>query len=156
MHRELRQSLTVNAPVPYVWALWTTDEGVRLFFAPDSKIELKPRGAYELYFMEGEPGTRGSEGCTIVDIDSQRSLSFTWNFPPTLPTIRHRHTLVTVSFRPTRNGGTHLAVVQTGWEKGEEWEKGLAYFERAWSIVLHRLAWSIEKGPMDWDNPPAP
>ena len=42
--RQIRVSVTVAATPEQVWPLWTTDEGVRSFFAPGSHIELRVDG----------------------------------------------------------------------------------------------------------------
>lgn len=39
--RILRATLVLDAPVDAVWKLWTTEEGVKSFFAPGCRIEPK-------------------------------------------------------------------------------------------------------------------
>jgi hypothetical protein len=53
----------VNAPIEKAWGAWTTPDGIKTFFAPDCKVDLRVDGAYEIYFLpEAKPGERGSEG----------------------------------------------------------------------------------------------
>ena len=86
----------IPAPIEAVWQAWTTAEGVRSFFAPQCTIDLRPGGAYEMYFdLEAASGLRGSEGCVVLAIEEPYMLSFTWNAPPELPRIRDHHTHVT-------------------------------------------------------------
>jgi len=41
-----------------------------------------------------------------------------------------------------------------GWGEGEEWDKAVAYFTRAWiDIVPPRLKHRFSVGPVDWNNP---
>jgi uncharacterized protein YndB with AHSA1/START domain len=48
------------------WMAGTTPEGIRTFFAPDCKVDLRVDGAYEIYFSpQAEPGERGGEGMRI-------------------------------------------------------------------------------------------
>lgn len=148
--RVLAKELSVPAPPSEVWNAWTTVEGVKTFFSPAARIEPRTGGAYEMYFAPDLPeGARGSEGCTIVTFNPDRELAFTWNFPPSLPSIRHEHTIVRVQLRP-EGIGTRVLLEQTGWKGGPEWERGYAYFDRVWGGVLERLAQRFRTGPMDW------
>jgi len=47
----------VNANIEDVWNAWTTEEGVKSFFAPACNIDLKVGRAYEMLFdLKAEPG----------------------------------------------------------------------------------------------------
>jgi hypothetical protein len=81
--------------------------------------------------------------------------SFSWNFPPNLPDIREQQTLVMLNFSPVHNSESNLMVTQVGWGEGSSWSAGAEYFERAWhEIVLPRLQYRFEHGPIDWSDPP--
>ena len=151
----LRKSAVISAPAAAIWEAFTTENGARTFFAPDARIEPQRGGPYELYFMlDGPVGMRGSEDCTVVDLVAPTRLDFTWNFPPSISTLRHGHTLVTVLLTPHPNGTTGVEITATGWRDGEDWTLGHAYFDRAWGIVLDRLQRRFEKGPIDWSQDP--
>jgi hypothetical protein len=45
---------------------------------------------------------------------------------------------------------TEVRLRQTGFHAGEDWDKGLAYFDRAWDVVLDRLQTRFVNGPIDW------
>jgi uncharacterized protein YndB with AHSA1/START domain len=157
MERTLEKEVVVDAPVADVWQAWTTVSGVKTFFAPEARVELEPGGAYEMYFLLDAPaGSRGSEGCTITEFEPEQKLVCTWNFPTTLPSIRNEHTLVTVTMEPAGPGRTRVAVSQTGWKEGPDWDQGFRYFQRAWMLVLARLEHRFAKGPVDWSNPYTP
>ena len=157
MGRELRKEVIVGAPLSEVWRAWTTDAGAVTFFAPAAHIEAREGGAYELFFMlEAPEGSRGSEGCTVLGLEPERRLVVSWNFPPTLPTIRGEHTRVQVDMEPIDDDHTKVSVVQTGWREGDDWDQGFAYFDRAWALVLARLDHRFEAGPIDWNDPYTP
>ncbi|MFH1865395.1 MAG: SRPBCC domain-containing protein [Candidatus Eisenbacteria bacterium] len=60
--RVIQGEVTVDAPVSEVWATWTTEQGIKSFFAPDCNIELRVDGPFEMFFfLDGEPGRRGGE-----------------------------------------------------------------------------------------------
>jgi uncharacterized protein YndB with AHSA1/START domain len=145
--RALRKSVTVAAPVEKVFDAWTTDEGARTFFAPDSHIELKPGGAYELSFNPDEqPGDRGSEGCKVLAYRRPQFLVFSWNAPPEIPTLRKKRAKTRVEVRLEPVGDeTGVTLTQSGWGKGPDWDECFRYFEAAWDLVLSRLKASFEK-----------
>ena len=134
---------------------WTTMEGAVCFFAPEAKIEARPGGAYELYFNPAAPeGERGAEGMRILAMQEPQFLSFTWNPPPHLPTVRGQQTLVQIRIEAISDGLSKVTLQQDGWGTGDEWDAAYAYFERAWcKIVLPRLKYYLEEGPIDWTNP---
>lgn len=62
---------------------------MRVWGVPHADIELKPGGKYEIFFSKSVPeGQRGSEGCTILAHAPDVMLAFTWNAPPSIPTLR--------------------------------------------------------------------
>ncbi len=147
----------IPAPIADVWDAWTTPNGCKSFFAPSCKIKLKIGGAYEMYFMpENKAGLRGGEGCTILAIQPQRLLSFTWNAPADMPMIREQFTHVSLYFERIDDSSTKLTLIHDGWGTGEEWDTAFQYFQYAWGgVVLPRLARRFKISPVDWDNPNA-
>lgn len=153
----IRKTVDVNAAVDNTWEAWTTDEGVRSFFAPGSRIELAIGGDYELYFdRKGKTGQKGSEGCKILSFLPGEMLSFTWNNPPSIPDIRNEHTWVVLFFQSMEEEKTRVTLVHLGWQAGESWQKALKYFDKAWDLVLGRLQYRFLNGPLDWKNPFTP
>lgn len=157
MNRKLEKEVVVNASPRQVFEAFTTVDGVKTFFAPAARVELVPGGPYEIYFLPDAPaGSRGSEDCTVTGFEPGRSLSFTWNFPTTLPTIRNAHTAVTLTFEPVDSSKTRVTLEQTGWGEGPDWDEGFRYFDRAWALVLARLEHRFAVGPLDWTAPYTP
>jgi len=152
----ITKQVTVSATVDKVWEAWTTVEGVKSFFAPDCRIDMKVGGAYEMYFVpDAEPGSRGGEGVKILAIQPKKILSFTWNAPPHLPNVRKQFTHVTVKFIPAGENSTTVLLTHDGWGEGEEWDRAFAYFDGVWGqVVLQRLIYRFSVGPIDWENPP--
>ncbi len=157
MKKQINFEIKIPAPLSAVWGVWTTEEGAKTFFAPDCKIELQPGGAYEMYFnLDAPPGEKGGEGMIILAAQPERMLSFTWNAPPNLPEVRGEMTHVVVHFKETAAEETLVSLVHDGWGEGGEWDQAFDYVTRAWGeIVLPRLRYRFEEGPIDWENPPA-
>ena len=119
-------------------------------------IDLRPGGKYEMLFdLEAAPGDQGGEGVIILAIQPPRMLSFTWNAPPEIPDIRAQRTHVTVRLDAVDSNRTRVSLIHDGWGEGAGWDGAYDYFERAWKrVVLPRLRYRFEHGPIDWNHPP--
>ena len=148
--------ITVPATIPEVWQAWTTESGAESFFSRKCKIDLRPGGAYEMLFnQDAKPEEQGGEGMIIMSIQPEKILSFTWNTPPNLPQVRGQMTHVVVRLFKANPGFTRVTIHHNGWGEGGEWDQAFEYFFRAWGeIVLPRLKYRFEQGPINWDDPP--
>ena len=140
VERILHKEATVASPIDRVWWAWTTSEGMASWWAKTSWIELRVGGPFELYFLlDGRRGMQGSEGCRILSYRPNEMLSFSWNFPPSIPEIRGEHTWVVLKFVRLGQSKTKVVLDQLGWKKGHSWKAGWKYFDEAWATVLQRL-----------------
>lgn len=154
--RSIVGEILVLGQLAEVYNAWTTVEGIKTFFAPDGKVELKAYGSYEMYFLpNAEQGSKGGEGCKILAFENNKMLSFTWNAPPSLPEVRKHFTHVTIYFFSEGKDLTKVKLIHNGWGTGEEWDKAFNYFSTAWlKVVLPRLKYRFQNGPIEWNNPP--
>lgn len=154
--KSINFEIVINASIDDVWNAWTTEEGAKSFFAPDCKIELLPNGKYEMYFLPEAPeGQRGGEGCKILAVQEKKLFSFSWNSPPIFPEVRFQYTTVILRFEKLSQNKTRLYFTEIGWGDGGGWDKSFEYFTKAWGkVVLPRLQYRFENGPVDWNNPP--
>jgi len=135
--RAIAGEVVVDAPISDVWKAWTTEEGIRSFFAPGCRIGLRVDGPYEMFFLQdGEPGQRGGEGVKFLAIQPEKMLSFTWNAPPHLAEVRKQWTHVVLRFFEIEGGRTKLTLRHDGWGEGGEWDEAFAYFDRAWLTIV--------------------
>ena len=139
--RTIEKTAALAAPIDAVWTAWTTAEGVASFSAPQALIEPRHGGAYEWYFMLDAPeGMRGAEGCTIQAFLPPRLLAFSWNSPPTIPSLRAlgpcSHVIVELEDK-CGSTGVRLSHVVEG--EGADWDEYVAYFDRAWGMVISGL-----------------
>ena len=153
--RVISGEIKVRADLKQVWDAWTTEEGVKSFFAPDCKVDLRPDGKYEMYFNPEAPwGERGGEGLRVMSVQPMKMFSFTWNAPPHLPDVRGQRTHVVIRFFQ-EDDGTRVTLCHDGWGTDGQWDEAYKYFQKAWlEIVLPRLNYRFDQGPIDWDNPP--
>ena len=129
---------TIPGSLDRIWNAWTTTEGITAFFASEAKIELKIGGPFELYFAPDAPESqRGSEGCEILSYLPNEMLSFSWNAPPSIPSLRNAgaRTWVVVQFEELDSNHVKIKITQQGFGTGEDWEKYYDYFVRAWPNV---------------------
>lgn len=154
--RILRAEVTVKAPLAEAWKAWTTDSGIAGFFAPQGRVDLRVDGTYDVWFNPaGKPGMRGADGMRILDVDPMKRFAFTWNAPPSIPSIRDKRTLVVLDFAARGEDSTTVRFTHLGWGDGPDWDKAYDYFDRAWgAVVLPRFVRRFEQGPIDWKAPP--
>lgn len=151
--RAIEKSVTVKATAAEVWRAWTTPAGMKEFMGVNSNIELKFGGRYEILFNKvGLVGQQGSEGCQVLSYIPEM-LSFSWNSPPTLPTMRNQRTFVVVTLAEDA-GKTTVVLRHAGWGTDAEWDKAFAYFENAWPQVLQALQERFESGPTKEEDTP--
>ncbi len=148
--RILRKEVVVEASLDEVWAAWTTAEGLK-FASPESRVELRVGGPYEwfLHLEADEKGKRGGESAQILSFLPKEMLAFDWTFPPSLPSLRYSgvKTQVVVLFDSLDEGRVRVRFAQHGWQDGEDWDAGYAYFDEAWSWVLGQLEAHFEGEP---------
>ena len=118
------------------------------WWTKESWIDLRIGGAYELYFLLDERrGKQGSEGCRVLSFYPSEMLSFSWNFPPSIPKIRSEHTWIVLRFYRLSSTASRVVLDQLGWQEGPDWEKGWRYFDEAWGTVLERLRTRLPARP---------
>lgn len=138
--RIIVSSVEVEASPAQIWDLWTTEDGLT-FFAPESRIDLRPGGTYEVYFLPDAPdGQRGSEGTTVLGFQENRMLSITWAMPPYMPEVRPHLTPLTIEIVPVSDTVTSVTITHTGWGEGGEWDEAYAYFQQNWPLVLTAMS----------------
>ncbi len=135
--RMVRKEITVKGTRENAWQLWSTTDGLRSWFTPNSTIELKVGGKFEILFsMEAPEGYRGSEGCRVLSFLPNEMLSFEWNAPPTLGDMRDLHHFVVVQFDQVTTDSVRVRLSEYGFGAGEGWDQVYQYFDRAWGMVM--------------------
>jgi len=139
--RAIVREAEVPVPRAEAWRAWTTEAGLKSFFAERVRLELRPGGPFEILFGEDGPeGERGAEGCTVLAFEPECLLAVSWNAPPQFPQARQQRTQVILHFEETATGGTRVRLVNHGYGEGEEWDAVFAYFEGAWTYVMANFA----------------
>jgi uncharacterized protein YndB with AHSA1/START domain len=145
----------IAAPPAEVWRALATRDGVRSFFAGAARVEPRVDGPYEIYFMPGNPlGLRGGEGDRVLALEENRRLMASWNAPPAFGPLRDQHTIIEFDLTPLPDGHSLVTATHSGWGRGDGWAALRTYFETAWPVVLGRLQYRFDHGPVDWSRPP--
>ena len=149
--RAIDEKITVKAGVDEVWKAWTTSDGIKTFFAPDAKVELRVDGPFEIYMNPfAERGMKGADEMRIIGFQDKKMLTFTWNAPPSLPEARKQRSVVIVRFISRGDQLTDVTLHHIGWGDGGEWDMAYDYFIKAWPNVMKNLKKRFEDGPVDW------
>jgi uncharacterized protein YndB with AHSA1/START domain len=149
--RALDKEIVIAASIDAAWNAWTTREGITSFFAPDAVIEARVGGPFQIHINPlAAPGERGADDMRFMAIDPKKMISFDWNAPPSLPSVRSQRTFVVVRFFRVDDKTTRVTLHHAGWGDGGEWDKAYTYFDRAWGNVLGNLKKRFETGPVDW------
>jgi len=151
--KEINLDITVKASLDDVWHAWTTTDGVKTFFSSEAKVELRPGGPFEIYFMTEAPfGSRGSEDCKILSYLPKKMLSFEWNAPPDFGDLRFIKTQVILQFEQLEAESIKITLTHIGWGKSEEWDKLYNYFDKAWTYVLGNFQKRFSDGLLDFSK----
>lgn len=145
--KQIKKTKLISESAEKVWWRWTTREGLNTFMSEDSRIELRPGGAFEIYFLMDNPeGLRGSEGCKILSYLPERMLSFSWNAPPEHREVRDSEykTWVVVEFESLSASQTEVRLTHLGWPDDEKWMAVFDYFDSAWDAVMGWLSSAAE------------
>jgi uncharacterized protein YndB with AHSA1/START domain len=131
--REIVFDVTVDKTPAEVFALWTTPDGVRKFFAPASVIEPRVGGRYQIVFEpETDPEGRkhGSFGVAILELVPGKRFATEWTFPPFGPeyNVKPFPTRVEFDFEAASGGRTRLRLAHRGFPGDPAWDKPLATF----------------------------
>jgi uncharacterized protein YndB with AHSA1/START domain len=157
--RDIHLEIVVPVSRSELFQLWTTEEGVRKFFAPYAKIEPRVGGRYEMIFapdLDPEGANQGTKGARILRFENDRMFAFEWIpfvfekhpsglGPPVVPRDERNErpipTWVEIELEdvPGHPGHTRLRLVHRGFRSGGAWDEALPYFWRQWGAILGRL-----------------
>lgn len=147
--KSIMKEITINVPLNLVWYAWTISERVSEWFAPESIVEPKEGGAYELYFIPGNKAGMNTKGCKITKFINEKELQFTWKGPDQFESFMNNEndlTTVNVSFTSIDEHSTKVVIQHTGFKDCDDWVEAINWHEMAWSGVLESLKSALEKG----------
>ena len=157
--RTVRIELVVDRAPSEVYSLWTTEDGLRKWFAPEARVDARAGGRYEIIFdpqTDPDGSLRGTKGARVLELVPGKKLVFEWiafvgqqqpgyGGPPYMPEPERssQKTRVEVTFAGSPNDAskTRITLVHSGFRDGAKWDEALGYFrDKGWPAVLQRLA----------------
>ena len=133
--RTVKQSVFVDTTSELAFEAVTRASELREWFSDEAWTEVRPGGRYEVRWNQGYRG----EG-TFTRVDPPNSAAVAWR-----GTGEPGETTVEFKVKSTR-GGIEVAVVQSGFGAGEEWDEALAQSEKGWATGLENLKSTLETG----------
>jgi uncharacterized protein YndB with AHSA1/START domain len=144
--RSIVMKFIVGANPEELFELWTTARGTRCFFGEDAHIDLRPGGAYEIFFLprdNPESEVNSTKGAKILWIDKNREIAFEWTAPPFAGELNTNPlpTWVEVSFTPLAGNvhKTEVRLAHHGFGRGGNWDMTYEFFVRGWASIVYRL-----------------
>jgi len=130
--REVVKEVFINAPVEAVWQALTDARGLTQWFSVDAKVAPGVGGSVWVSWGEGAAGESPITGW-------EPNRHFQWT--------EHRGPVkVAVDFHlETRDGGTVVRLVQSGFGDGPEWDDEFHMVEGGWSYFMAHLQWYLER-----------
>jgi uncharacterized protein YndB with AHSA1/START domain len=141
----LRIELSIPAPVHEVWEAFTTEQGLSSWLAPNVSVNLKPGGDWLVKF----PGSTG--GGTILSFVPEKEIVISALAPDRFPQVRAARTHAVFTFTAKGNS-TLVALTQTGWQNGKEWDAAYEYLAAGNAQLLALLHHRFAVGPTDWQK----
>jgi uncharacterized protein YndB with AHSA1/START domain len=152
--RAIRYEFEVAAPVADVWNAWTTEVGLRSFFSPTSRIDLRVFGVFDIHDNKVAGDSLASRPNIILAIQPTKLLVTTWDTPREIVGMRHQRTVLMITLAEARPGITRVSLVNTGYTSGGDWDTAFDYFSGAWTFVAAALQHRFANGPINWSSPP--
>ncbi len=133
--RSLSLELDMHHSPEKVWRALTDPALLEEWLLPvlDHDLQLEP-GAKFTFKTQPYPGWDGTVNCRILEIEEHRKLSYAWTVP-------FLDTVVTFTLAPTASG-THLSIVQSGFEPEQKREFGGARY--GWKMMTGKLVDLLE------------
>ncbi|KOP71177.1 ATPase [Bacillus sp. FJAT-21945] len=145
----ITNTIIIHVPLSLVWHAWTISERVSQWFVPETVIEAKEGGAFELYFVPGNRTGMNTRGCKIIKMVDQEELQFSWKGPDQFEEIMNQGeelTSVKVNLVAMDEGATKVIIEHTGFKNEDRWSEAIKWHQMAWSGVLNSLKSALEKG----------
>jgi uncharacterized protein YndB with AHSA1/START domain len=136
-----------------VWDALTNAKTISQWMAPEAKVELSVGGAYELYFMPGNPpGKRGMEGTKVLSFAPNRMISYSGM--PTCKWMAENHQAPWAVFiiTPLPDGGSHVYYAAFGTASGEDCQKQFAMYNQVMPGEMKKLQAVAEGKPVIEDH----
>ncbi|HKI79487.1 MAG TPA: SRPBCC domain-containing protein [Ignavibacteriaceae bacterium] len=157
----LHYKLNLNISVDEAWNLWTTNDGIKKFFAPDCNVDLNLGGSYEIYFFPLKPqGQKGTDSSIVLSFIPRKMLSVEWGVPRWFESRKlamepYKRTYLVIFFSEGPDPNTsEINFYHLGFGQGSDWQQVIEYFDSSsgWQSIFKRLeAFANTNEATNWD-----
>ena len=141
--RDIDIQILIDKSVESVYEAWLKPALHERWLTHKAVVEEAVGGAYELYWDPENEEKNSTKGCRITDLVPNSEISFNWKGPEEYAEVMGDKTQVFVRFE-SREGGTLLRFVHTGWGSGVEWESARRWQAEAWKEAIENLKNMLE------------
>ncbi len=132
MSREVVKEVFIKAPADVVWKALTEADELTQWFSVDARVAPGVGGSVWVSWGEGAAGE-----APITGWEPNRHFQWTETRGPVK---------VAIDFHlETRDGGTVVRLVQSGFGDGPEWDDEFHMVEGGWSYFMAHLQWYLER-----------
>lgn len=151
--RTLCHEAVIAAPASAVWALFSTDAGLRSWLAPVAAIELRVGGGFETSYDAsrglGDPGNIRNR---VVAFTPESLLVIQVAQAP--PGFAHadavRELTTVIALEPIDDARTRVRVSMLGYREGAAFDDLYTFFARGNAWTLNQLIARAANGPTAW------
>jgi uncharacterized protein YndB with AHSA1/START domain len=138
----IERTVELAHPPARVWAALTSAEGLGAWFGNAATIDLRPGGAAQLTWTDGNKASM-----RIERVEEPRVFGYTWGIYG-LPDDDPRHTYVEFTLEPT-DTGTRLTVVESGFAQlpDDEYRTAFGANTGGWAHELGELVEYLDANP---------
>ncbi len=132
MSREVVKEVFIKAPADVVWKALTEADRLTQWFSVDARVAPGMGGSIWVFWGEGAAGE-----APITGWEPNRHFQWTETRGPVK---------VAIDFHlESRDGGTVVRLVQSGFGDGSEWDDEFHMVEGGWSYFMTHLQWYLER-----------
>ena len=135
--------------------MWTTDAGIKRFFAPASHVEARVGGPYTIIFdpaHDPNGDAAGTNGSKVLRVEAPKLFVAEWDcgvpdISPSLKKITNPST-IELRFEPVDATHTRVKITHAGFRTDGEWPKAYAFFkDAAWPKVMRDFQSATARRP---------
>jgi hypothetical protein len=142
MDKIIHQAVKLPCEAARAFEMFTVNGELENWLTVKADVEARVGGKYELFWNPEEPAFDSTIGCRVTACAPGKLLAFEWKGPKQYSDFMNETdplTHVTVAFIPTKEGGTEVHLVHTGWRDTPEWEEAREWFVRNWEGAFKAL-----------------
>lgn len=134
------KSLVIKTNIHAIWDLFTTEEGLKSWAAPEVEVDLRIGGAYERLDNPTAPeGRRGQEDQRVLAYLPDELLSYSWLAPPQFPEVRKGPAWETWRFSDLGDGWVRIRYTALGLGDGPQWRDAFNLLDQRMDFVMNNL-----------------